>query len=538
MADRTTKHWTRSEADAHAVSSGCWFDERKACHVVEFFAEHLRHTKGRWAGQPFELLDWQRDEFIMPLFGWMDADGDRRYRLAYAELGKKNGKSSMCGGIALYLLAADNEPGSQVFCCAADREQASIVYREASNMAKASPLLSSYIVPRDSVKNLAIPSSNAFLRAISAEHFTAEGLDAHGVIFDELHAQRTRDLWDALRYAGAARRQPLLISITTAGWDRHSICYEQHEHARRVLEGTLHDDQFFAFIRAADADDDWTKPASWKKANPSLGHIIREKDLAADCKEAQESPAKENAFRRYRLCQWTEQAVRWLQMEKWDASAGDVDAEALKGRPCFAGLDLATTTDLSALVLLFPNDDGDGYTLLPHFWAPRENARLRSRRDRVPYLEWARQGLLTLTDGDVTDYAVIRRDINELADKYPIRELGIDRLFQAAQLGTELQADGFKVTAVAMSFMALAAPTAELERLVLSGKLHHGGNPIMRWMAANVTVEQDANGNIKPSKSKSTERIDGITSTVIALALAIGAEEEGSVYDERGIIVL
>ena len=537
MADKTTKRWTRSEADEHAVSSGCWFDERRADHCVEFFAEHLRHTKGRWDGKPFELLDWQRDDLIKPLFGWMNDDGDRRYRIAYIEVAKKNGKSSLCGGIGLYLLAADGEAGSQVYCAASDREQASIVYRECSAMAKSSPLLRDYIVPRDSTKNLAIPSQNAFLRAISAEHFTAEGLDAHGVIFDELHTQRTRDLWDALRYAGAARRQPLLVSITTAGYDRHSICYEQHEHARRVLEGTLHDDQFFAFIRAADQDDDWTKPATWKKANPSLGHILREKDLAADCKEAMESPAKENSFRRYRLCQWTEQAVRWLPMDKWDASAGEVDAAALEGRYCYAGLDLASTTDLSALVLLFPND-GDGYTLLPFFWAPEENARLRSRRDRVPYLEWARQGLLTLTPGNVTDYGYLRRDINALGDKYEIRELGIDRLFQGAQLGVELQNDGFAVTAVAMSYMALAAPSAELERLVLSGNLHHGAHPIMRWMAANVTVEQDCNGNIKPSKSKSTERIDGIMSTVIALALAITADEGGSAYDHHGVIVL
>ena len=538
MVDAITKRWTRSEADEHAVANGCRFNEDAANHVVEFFAKHLRHTKGRWCGQPFELMDWQRDDLIMPLFGWMDSEGDRRYRIAYIEMGKKNGKSSLCGGIALYLLAGDAEPGSQVYCGAASRDQAGIVYREASEMAKASPLLRDYIIPRDSVKHLALPSTNSFLRAIAAEHLTAEGFDAHGVIFDELHAQRNRDLWDALRYAGAARRQPLLVSITTAGWDRHSICYEQHTHAEQVLEGSLHDDQFFAYIKAAPVDADWTDPKIQAMANPSLGEIIRVKDLAADCKEAQESPARENAFRRYRLCQWTEQDVRWLSMEKWDLCDGEVDAEELVGRTCYAGLDLAMTTDLTALVLLFPDEDG-GFDLLSYFWAPEVNARRRSRIDRVPYMDWAKQALLTLTEGDVTDYAVLRRDINEIAEKYSIREMAFDRLFQGAQLGVELRDDGLPMISFGQGFLSMAAPTLAFERLVLGCKLRHGGHPIMRWMAANVTVEQDAAGNIKPSKVKSTERIDGIVSAIMAIGLSDAAPgDKGSVYDERGLLTL
>ncbi len=536
MIDTATRQAIRNEADEHAVKNGCWFSEERADHVCRFFEEHLRLNKGKWAGEPFKLMDWQRNDILRPLFGWQDAHDSRRFRLAFIEIPKKNGKSQMCAGIALYMLAGDGEQGAEVYLAAADRNQAGIIYRGATSMAKASPLLRDYVIPRDYTKHLALPSTDSFLRVLSADSYSAEGLDASACVIDELHTQKSRDLWDCLKYSGTARRQPLIVAVTTAGWDRNSIAYEMHTRAQQVIDGIILDDSFFAHIAAAAEDDDWTDPKVHAKANPALGTIFSAADMIRDCREAQESPARENVFKRYRLNIWTEQDVRWLSMDKWDASAGEVDAAALEGQTCFAGLDLATTTDLSALILLFPDDDG-GYKLLPHFWAPEENARLRSRRDRVPYLAWAKQGLLTLTPGDVTDYATLRRDINELGDKYEIRELGIDRLFQGAQLGVELQNDGFRVTAVAMSFMSLAAPSAELERLVLSGKLHHGAHPIMRWMAANVTVETDSSGNIRPSKSKSTERIDGVTSTVIALALAIGAEE-GSAYDDHGVLVI
>lgn len=537
---RTTTRWVRSVADEHAVAGGCYFDERAGNHIVEFFSRHLCHTKGQWTGEPFVPLDFQRAEILMPLFGWKSPDGRRRFRMAYMELAKKSGKSALCAGIALYLLGADEEDGAEVYCAAAEREQAGIVYREASMMAKASPLLRDYIIPRDSVKNLALPSSNSFLRVISADAHTAEGLNASGVIFDELHSQRTRDLWDTLRYSGAARRQPLLVAISTAGWDRHSICYEVHTRARQVLEGTTFDDSFFAYIRAADELDDWTSPATWRKANPALGVITSEEDLARDCQEAQESPAKENAFRRYRLCQWTEQAVRWLPLDKWDLGADAVDASSLRRRRCFGGLDLSTTTDLTALVLLFPKDGGDGYMLLAWFWAPRENARMRSRRDGVAYLDWAQQGYLTLTDGDVCDYAVLRRDINRIATEYGIEELAVDRVFQGCQLCTELAGDGLNVVPFGQGFLSMAAPAEEFERLVIGGKLQHGGHPIMRWMAGNVSVELDAAGNMKPSKARSTDRIDGVVAAIMALGVASKncLPAKRSVYEDRGIRVL
>jgi len=539
MSKKATKRATRSGADERAVANGCYYDEGAAAHVVSFFEEHLRLTKGRWAGKPFILMDWAREDVLEPMFGWMREDGSRRFRLAYIEVPKKNSKSTMCAGIALYLLAGDAEPSAEVYCCAADRNQAGIVYRHASAMAKASPLLKPYIVPRDSIKNLAIPSSDSFLRVLSADSYTAEGIDAHGVVFDELHTQKNRALWDCLRYSGAARRQPLIVAITTAGWDRESICYKQHTRAMQVLEGSIQDDSFFAYVRSADKGDDWTSPKVWKKANPALGDIISIDDMTRECEEARESLSNENAFRRYRLCQWTEQEHRWLSMDKWNACGEPFDIEALKGRKCYGGLDLSTTTDLSALVLLFPPDIGEpDYKLLSWFWAPRDRAELRARTDRAPYLEWGQAGLLTLTDGEVTDYDVIRRDINAIADTYGIEELAVDRLFQGAQLCTQLTADGLNLAAHGMGFLSMAAPTVAFERLVLAGMLRHGGNPILRWMASNVTVETDAAGNIKPSKAKSQERIDGITAAVMAVGLADLVIEKPSVYEERGVLTI
>lgn len=429
--------------------------------------------------------------------------------------------STLSSGISLYLLVADGESGAEVYCAAADRMQAGIVYKEAASMVRNSPVLAARLKVTDSQKNISHAASGSFLRVLSSEAYTSEGLNIHGLIFDELHAQRNRDLWDALRYGGAAREQPLLLSITTAGYDRHSICYEQHDYARKVLDGVIEDVAFFPFIRAAGEGDDWTKPKTWRKANPSFGVTINAEDFAQACKEAQDSPAKENAFRRYRLNQWTEQAVRWLRMEDWDACAGEIDPGALEGERCYAGLDLASTTDVAAFVLYFP-DEGQ---VLPYFFVPAENARERERRDRVPYPLWARQGALETTEGNIIDYDVIRRRINELADLYDIQEIATDP-WNATQLTTQLSGDGFEVVAFRQGFASMSAPTKELEKRVRGGRLQHGEHPVLRWMASNVAVEHDAAENLKPSKKVSTERIDGIVALIMALGRAMVEEDD------------
>ena len=523
----------KSDADQRAMGRGCYFDHAAAAHVCDFFEKFLVHSKGRWAGQPFKLMDWQRHDVLMPLFGWKRADGTRRYRMAYIEVPKKNGKSTLGAGIGLYMLVADGEDGAEVYCAAADRDQASIVFREAANMVEASAHLNRRLQVLRSVKTINKDGASWY-KALSADVPTKEGLNIHFLNFDELHAQRTREMWETLRYGGASRQQPMTITITTAGYDRHSICYEQHDYACKVRDGIIEDDSFFPYIRAASEDDDWTDPETWRKANPSMGVTIDEEEMAASCKEAQEIATKENAFKRYRLNIWTEQDVRWLPMDKWDACGGVVDG--LDGRQCFAGLDLASTTDIAAFVLLFPDDPG--YLVLPFFWTPRDTAHQRERKDRVPYVTWGREGLIKLTEGNVIDYDVLRQDINELGKRYEIREIAIDR-WNSTQLQTQLMGDGFEVVQFGQGYASMTAPTKELERLVLEAKLAHGGNPVLRWMASNVTVETDAAGNLKPSKKKSIEKIDGIVATIMALGRAMVSEGDGkSVYDQRGILTV
>jgi len=526
--------WIRTEADERAVREGYRFDVDAAERVLIFFQRFLCHSKGQWAGKPFELLEWQWNELIAPLFGWKRPDGTRRYRRGYIEVPKKNGKSTLFSGLSLYLLTGDGEPGAEIYSAAVDRDQASIVYNEAATMVEASSELASRLKVVRSTKRIVFHRTRSIYRALSADVPAKEGLNAHAVLIDELHAQKTRELWDTLRYAGASRRQPLHLSITTAGFDRHSICWEQHDYAEKVLDGVVDDLSYFAFIAGAADEDDWTEPEVWRRANPSIGVTLDEEQFAEDCREAQESPAKENSFRRYRLNQWTEQEIRWLKMEKWDACAAPLGV--LEGRECFAGLDLASTTDISALVLVFHVEGR--YDVLPFFWVPKEGARQRERRDRVPYEQWTRQGHIETTDGEVIDYDVIRRRINELGERYRIREIAIDR-WNATQLATQLDGDGFEVVAFGQGYASMNWPTKKLEELVLAGTLAHGGNPVLRWMAGNVSIETDAADNWKPSKKRSPERIDGIVALIMAIARATTqAGPDRSIYHTRGPIAI
>lgn len=518
-------------ADKTATEHGCYFDEPAAERVRKFFATFLRHSKGEFAGKPFELLPWQWEDVIKPLFGWKRADGTRRYRRAYIEVPKKNGKSTLCAGIALYLLLGDKEPGAEVYSAAADRDQAAIVFNEALNMVNASEGLSTRLKPLPSNKLITYPKGHGRYKCLSAEAYTKEGLNIHGLIFDELHAQPDRTLWDALHYGGASRRQPLFVSITTAGFDKESICYEQHLRAREILFGTVTNDAFFAYIAAADPEDDWKDPATWKKANPSYGVTVFESELAEACKDAQNSPAQENSFRRYRLNQWTEQETRWLSLDKWDSSGSTFDPKTLLGKKCFAGLDLATTTDVAALVLYFP----EGHQVLPFFWVPEDTNKERERRNRVAFTNWIRQGFIEQTPGNVIDYDFIFKRVQDLGQTYRIEEIAIDR-WNSTQLQTQLTGAGANVIGFGQGFASMTAPCKELEKLILDRKLCHNANPVLRWMFSNVVMKADPAGNLKPDKGKSSEKIDGI----VALCMALGRAmlQLDSVYEARGLTII
>ena len=517
-----------------ADERGLWFDDEAADRVVEFFTM-LRHHKGEWGGRPFELADWQRDDILRPLFGWKRTDGTRRFRYAYIEVPRKNGKSTLAAGLGLYLTVADGEHGAEVYSAATKKDQARIVWGDAVEMVKGSPELNQFCVTFRN--NINVVRTASRFEPLSADYNTLDGLNPHGVIMDELHAHRDRKVWDVMTTAMGARRQPLTVSITTAGVYRpESIGWEQHQHAVQVLEGTIEDDGFFAYIAAAEPDDDWTDPRTWVKANPNLGVSLKMDYMAEQCERATRTPSFVNTFLRLHLNIWTSQVTRWLDMDDWNACGSESEPADLMGLACFGGLDLASTVDIAAFGLVFPDVDG-WYDVLMRFWVPEERIVERSNRDRVPYDAWARDGWITPTEGNVIDYDVIRRDINDLAREYKIVEIAFDR-WGAAQITTQLDGDGLTVVPMGQGFASMSAPSKELETLVMGHKLAHGGNPVLRWMASNVATEQDAAGNIKPSKSKSTERIDGLVGLVMALDRATRHRDDANVYSGEGLLVV
>lgn len=514
------------------------FDEAKARRTVEFI-NCLKHTKGRWRGQPFELLPWQ-EKIIRDVFGTVKENGYRQYNTAYVEIPKKNGKSELAAGVALYMTCGDNEWGAEVYGCASDRQQASIVFDVAVDMVDQCPALKKRIKPVMSVKRLVYQPTNSFYQVLSAEAYTKHGLNVHAVIFDELHSQPNRELFDVMtKGSGDARTQPLFFLITTAGTDRHSVCFEQHQKAEDIILGRKIDHTFYPVIYGAADEADWTSEKVWYDANPSLGYTIDIEKVRNACMSARDNPAEENLFRQLRLNQWVKQSTRWMQMEKWDACGFPVDERELFGRECFGGLDLSSTTDITALVLVFPpRTEDEKYILLPYFWIPEENMRLRVRKDHVPYDVWEQQGFLKTTEGNVIHYGFIERFIEELGTRYNIREIAFDR-WGAVQMVQNLEGFGFTVVPFGQGFKDMSPPSKELMKLTLEQRLAHGGHPVLRWMMDNIFVRTDPAGNIKPDKEKSTEKIDGAVATVMALDRAIRnrGNNRGSVYDDRGILV-
>ena len=513
------------------------FDESKARRTVEFI-NCLKHTKGRWRGQPFDLLPWQ-DTIIRDVFGTVKENGFRQYNTAYVEIPKKNGKSELAAGIALYMTCGDGEWGAEVYGCASDRQQASIVFDVAVDMVDQCPALKKRIKPIMSVKRLVYKPTNSFYQVLSAEAYTKHGLNVHSVIFDELHSQPNRELFDVMtKGSGDARTQPLFFLITTAGTDRHSVCFEQHQKAEDIILGRKIDPTFYPVIYGASDDADWTSEKVWYASNPSLGHTIDVEKVQNAYLSARDNPAEENLFRQLRLNQWVKQSTRWMQMEKWDACAFLVDEQELIGRECYGGLDLSSSIDITAFVLVFPpRDDTEKYVILPYFWIPEENMIHRVRRDHVPYDVWAKQEKLMTTEGNVIHYGFIENFIDELGKKFHIKEIAFDR-WGAVQMVQNLEGLGFTVVPFGQGFKDMSPPSKELMKLTLEKRLAYGDHPVLRWMMDNIFVRTDPAGNIKPDKEKSTEKIDGAVATVMALDRAIrNGSSSGSVYDVRGVLV-
>lgn len=514
------------------------YDKKKADRAVTFI-ENLRHTKGKWAGKRFWLLPWQ-EQIVRDIFGIVKEDGTRQFHTAYVEIGKKNGKSELAAAVALYLLYADSEPSAEVYGAAADRQQASIVFDVAKQMVKMAPSLMKRSKVMTATKRIVNYTNAGFYQVLSAEVGTKHGLNVSGLVFDELHAQPNRKLYNVLtKGSGDAREQPLFFIITTAGTDKNSICYEMHTKAKDILSGRKIDHTFYPVVYGLEADDDWHDEENWYKANPSLGHTIKIERVREAYQEALQNPAEENVFRQLRMNTWVNSTVCWIPENVYDKGNIPIDERSLPGRECYGGLDLSSTSDITALVLVFPpRNDNEKYIFLPYFWLPEDTLELRVRRDHVPYDVWQKQGFLNVTEGNVIHYAFIEKFIEKLGKKFNIKEIGVDR-WNATQMIQNLEDMGFTMVPFGQGMKDMSPPTKELYKLLLEGKIAHGGNPVLRWMAGNVVVETDAAENIKPTKAKSTEKIDGIVAAIMALDRCIRNQttHTGSVYDRRGMIV-
>jgi len=514
---------------------------KQAADYAVGFIECLCHTKGTWAGKPFELIDWQ-EQIIRDIFGILKPNGYRQFNTAYIEIAKKQGKSELAAAVALLLTCGDGEQRAEVYGCASDRQQASIVFDVAADMVRMCPALNKRVKILSAQKRILFLPTNSFYQVLSAEAYSKHGFNIHGVVFDELHTQPNRKLFDVMaKGSGDARMQPLYFLITTAGTDTHSICYETHQKAKDILEGRKIDPTFYPVIYGADESDDWTSPEVWKKANPSLDITIGIDKVEAACNSAKQNPGEENAFRQLRLNQWVKQSVRWMPMQKWDACKRSFTEDFLAGRTCYGGLDLSSTTDITAFVLVFPpENEDDCYYVLPYFWLPEETLPLRVCRDHVPYDVWQRQGFLQTTEGNVVHYGFIENFIDNLGKKFHIKEIAFDR-WGAVQMSQNLEDLGFTLVQFGQGYRDLSPSTKELMRLTLEQKLCHSGHPVLRWMMDNIFIKTDPAGNIKPDKEKSTEKIDGAVALIMALDRAIrcGLGNSGvSVYDERDLLVL
>jgi phage terminase large subunit-like protein len=480
------------------------------------FINSLTHTKGAFARQTFKLRRWQI-HILKKLFK-KRSDGFRQYRTCLLMLPRKNGKTEIAAAIALYGLLADGETGAEVYSAAADRDQAALVFGVAAQMVRNDPALDAACYIVESQKKIVHRESGSFYRAISAEAYSKHGFNASMVIYDELHAAPDRRLYDVLSTSMGARRQPLLLVISTAGYDRHSILWELYQHAKKVQERPAIDPSFLPILYEAPEGADWTKRRVWQKANPALGDFRSLEEMQILAVRAKEIPAQENNFRRLYLNQWTEQAARWIQMPAWDAcQTPPVPRQALQKRRCYVGMDLSTTTDLTALVAVFP--DELGFDVLAQFFVPAERILERSRRDHVPYDEWARQGVLTSTPGAVVDYDILRQVLLQWAAEFSLQMIAFDPWNATDLLSRLQQQDGLKCTSMRQGFASLSAPTKSLEGAILSRRLRHDGHPVLRWNVSNVAVETDSAGNIRPHKTLSTERIDGVVALIMAVDL-------------------
>lgn len=504
------------------------FDPARVDHVLRVFS-HLRHTQGEWAGRPLKPDPWQVAYFIAPVFGWVREDDHgqlvRIIRRATMDVPRKNGKTTTAGGIAIDLTTADDEPGAQVYALAAGKDQARFCFDPVKALAEQAPALKPHV--RALANRIVHPRTASFFAVVASVADLMHGANVHGAIVDELHVHKKPDLLHAVESGTGSRRQPLIVVITTADDGRPETIYaKRRERLEDLAAGVLEDPTVYGVIWAADEDDDPFVERTWKKANPGYGISPTRAFMESAALEARQSPTDQAKFLRLHLgIRTSMDGAKYLKPDEWAACAASVDLGALKAHAVFGGLDLSSTTDLAGMALVFPEDDGT-YSFAWHFWVPKEGIAERERRDRVPYRQWVKQGFITATDGDVTDYDRMRKDIGEWRARLPrLKQMGFDP-WNATQLVGQLKQDGFEMIEVPQTLTRLTDPTKELQRLVIAKRLRHDGNPVVKWMANNTVTRSDINGNIRPDKKASADRIDGIVAAIMALDQVLRVPEK------------
>jgi phage terminase large subunit-like protein len=491
-----------------------YFDEEAADRAVNFIEQFCTHVKGELAGKAFILEKWQKDDIVRPLFGWKSKEtGYRKYRTCYVEIPRKNGKSNLAAALALYLLFADGEPGAEIISAAGDRGQANIVYHIAQEMIKNNKHLRS----KAKVLRNTIEYKSSWYKSISAEAYTKHGLNCHGIIFDELHTQPNRELWDVLTTSVGARRQPLIISLTTAGHDRASICYEMHEYSEGVLNGSIEDDSFLPVLYKADPNDDWTDPETWKKANPGYGSICNEAYFMDAVKKAKSNPSMINSFLRLHLNIWTSAETAWIPDDTYMKGDKPIPYDRLPSLPAYGGLDLASTQDLTAFALIFRDDENDCFYLICHQFVNSVKAHNKKLAAGVDYLNYEREGDLTITPGNVTDYRIVKQYILDQCAKYDVREIGYDPKF-STYIVAELTEEEITMQPMAQNITSMNGPTKEMEMEIMKGNVIHGGNRCLRWQFGCAIIYTDNNENKRVIKEqKENKKVDGVIASIIAL---------------------
>ena len=491
-----------------------YFDEEAADRAVNFIEKGCTHVKGELAGKAFILEKWQKDDIVRPLFGWKDKDtGLRKYRTCYVEIPRKNGKSNLAAALALYLMFADGEPGAEIISAAGDRGQANIVYHIAQEMIKNNKHLRS----KAKVLRNTIEYKSSWYKSISAEAYTKHGLNCHGIIFDELHTQPNRELWDVLTTSVGARRQPLIISLTTAGHDRASICYEMHEYSEGVLNGSIEDDSFLPVLYKAEPDDDWTDPETWKKANPGYGSICNEAYFMDAVKKAKSNPSMINSFLRLHLNIWTSAETAWIPDDIYMKGDKPIPFDRLPSLPAYGGLDLASTQDLTAFALIFRDDENECFYLLCHQFVNSVKAHNKKLAAGVDYLNYEREGDITITPGNVTDYRIVKQYILDQCAKYDVQEIGYDPKF-STYIVAELTEEEITMQPMAQNITSMNGPTKEMEMEIMKGNVIHGGNKCLRWQFGCAIIYTDNNENKRVIKEqKENKKVDGVIASIIAL---------------------